>query len=375
MGFESIWGTLNLGTPSKTIEEEDKTIVKKDDVKPADETAAAAADDDDVDDKGTEDKIVVGKAEGKADDAKTDDKTDDKTAAKTATVYSDEQLDSTFELLDSQGILDLDDEEEVDATPEGIAAAVATSIRRGIDKGLSEAPESVKRLYTHLQGGGSEEDFEFIKAVEPWSEMNEDDEDNQRLALTEFYLSQEMTLEEAEEEVEDVIASGKLERKSATAFKSLIAKEAATKVARQEATAATSKANNKKADDEIAALKTKIKGIDSIAGFKMTDVRKKEFEDYLFKVDGKTGKTQLQRNMSDEDRKLKIAFLDYVEFNQADITKEVENTLTQTRKRKLTRYSGKTAANSNSSITVKKDVVNKGKIVFPSIFSPEPDKK
>jgi len=369
MGFESIWGTLNLGTPSKAIEEEDKTTIKKDDVKPADETAAAA-EDDDVD-KGTEDKIVVGKAEGKADDAKTDDKT----AVKTATVYSDEQLDSTFELLDSQGILDLDDEEEVDATPEGIAAAVATSIRRGIDKGLSEAPESVKRLYTHLQGGGSEEDFEFIKAVEPWSEMNEDDEDNQRLALTEFYLSQEMTLEEAEEEVEDVIASGKLERKSATAFKSLIAKEAATKVARQEATAATSKANNKKADDEIAALKTKIKGIDSIAGFKMTDVRKKEFEDYLFKVDGKTGKTQLQRNMSDEDRKLKIAFLDYVEFNQADITKEVENTLTQTRKRKLTRYSSKTAANSNSSITVKKDVVNKGKIVFPSIFSPGPDKK
>ena len=78
----------------------------------------------------------------------------------------------------------------------------------------------------------------------------------------------------------------------------------------------------------------------------------------------------MQENMSSEDRRMNIAFLDFVDYTKADLKKEVQTEVTKTRKKKLTRYSDKGVRGSNSSksVTTKTDV-NKGKVVFPSMFS------
>lgn len=354
MSFDTIWG--NIEFPSQEEEPSKNT-----------ESAPVKSESEESEAEGAED-------QENSDDAEKDEKpkeTEDATDVEDSKIeYSDDQLDAAFDILDSQGILDLDDDEEVDASPEGIAAAVASTIRKRVAKELETAPDSVKRLFTHLQNGGSEEDFEFVSSAEDWSEMNEDDEDNQKLAYTQLLINQGMTVEEAEEEVEEAVSSGKLEKKSALAFKALIKLEEEEKLKKVEDSKLADKKAREKADKDIEDLKAKINAIDDIAGFKMTEDRTKAFEDYLFKIDKKTGKTQLQLNMADEDRKLKIAFLDFIEFNKGDISKEVETELTKTRKRKLTRHKNKTAANSNSSKTVTPETKNTGKIVFPSIFSP-----
>ena len=362
MNFDTIWGDIELpGAVTKPAAEGDKSKVEPDKPKEKPEEQEEEEQEEEQEEQDQGEKEEEKSPEGSADT--------EKSKIPPKATYSDEDLDKTFEILDSQGVLDLDDDEEVEATPEGIAGAIASTIRKGVAKELSSAPESVKRLYEHLSKGGSEEDFEFISAPEEWAEMNEDDEDNQKLAFTQMLINQGMSVEEAEEEVEEAVLNKKLEKKSALAFKALIKAEEETKDQRAEALKNADKLAAKKAEEDIEKLKTKIKTIDNIAGFKMTPDRQSKFEDYLFKVDKKTGKTQLQLNMSDEDRKLKIAFMDFVEFNQDDITKEVETDLTKTRRRKLTRFKNKTASNTNSSKTVKTAAKSTGKIVFPSIFS------
>jgi hypothetical protein len=284
--------------------------------------------------------------------------------------FSEDELDRTFQFLDSQGILDLDDDEEFDATPEGIASAVATTIRKRVDAEFAGAPEAVKGLYNHLRAGKDIQDFDFVAPQDAWSEMNEDDEDNKKMAVAEFLILQGVDPEDVDEEVADLFESGKLDKKAELAFKTLIKKEGTDKTAKTEAKALSDKAAEDKAIQEIEDIKTKIDSAETMANFKMTDERKAAFKDYLFKENKKTGKSQFQENMNSEDRKLKIAFMDFVEFTQDDITKELSTDLTKSRAKKLTRFRNARTENKNSSaqtVTSGKEA-KKGTMKIPSIF-------
>ena len=77
----------------------------------------------------------------------------------------------------------------------------------------------------------------------------------------------------------------------------------------------------------------------------------------------------MQQNMADDSRRLQIAFMDFINYNKEDISKEISTGLTKTRKKKLARYSDKSVSNANSSASVKtKTNAGKGKIKFPTIF-------
>ena len=377
MAFKAFWGDMNFGEGSSTgaplevdkknsagssakvnvkvdSEEEEITTSKKEEEEEEEEDEGGRTPTASTDSKETPSSEDKDKDKDRKEDE--DEKLD----------FSEDELEKAFQLLDSQGILELDDDVELDATPEGIAEAVAMTIRKKVDAEFAGAPDAVKGLYNHLRAGKAIEDFDFVSPQDAWSEMNEEDEDNKKMAVAEFLILQGVDPEDVDEEVEDLLSSGKLDKKAELAFKTLIKKEGADKVAKTEAKAASDKA-----DKEIEDIKSKIDSSTSMANFKMTAERKTAFKDYLFKENKKTGKSQFQENMNSEDRKLKIAFMDFVEFTQDDITKELSTNMTNTRAKKLTRFRNSRSDNKNSSaqtVTTGKDA-KKGNLKIPGIFS------
>ncbi|KKL91503.1 hypothetical protein LCGC14_1894020, partial [marine sediment metagenome] len=103
------------------------------------------------------------------------------------------------------------------------------------------------------------------------------------------------------------------------------------------------------------------------------DKEKREaFKTYLFTPNKRTGQTQMQENMADEKRRMTIAFLDFVNYTKADLTKEEITKLTKKRKKKLVQFTDKNVENKNSSASVKtKTDAGKGKLIIPSIFGPK----
>jgi hypothetical protein len=362
--FASIWGDLEVGhvtqkdetakvEPKKEIPTDDDTIQTKD--------SKVDTEDDDVIVKKTETKIET-KVE-----AKTEDEPED-------LVFEDEEIEKTYNLLIDEGVLpEPEDEDDFDISPAGLADAIAAVTRKNLAAEIAAIPESVQQFYGHVMDGKDPSSFKLQTAI-VWDDINLENEANQELALTQFYVNQGMSAEEAQEEIEDVKVAGKLERKADVARESLVKIQEANATARKEKEDVSTAKQQKEADDEINALKKTIDDSKSIAGFELDDKKRAAFKKYLFDQKPRTGKTQMQENMSSEDRRMNIAFLDFVDFTKADIKKEVETEITKKRKKKLARYSDKGVRGSNSSksVTTKIDS-NKGKVVFPSMFNVQSD--
>ena len=220
MSFKSIWGDIDVAA--------DKIIPAKEEEKVKPEDTSKKGSENQEEEQEEEEEEGKGKPEGD-DTPPADPKPKKEDENTTPTTYSEDDLNKTFELLDSQGVLDLDDEEEIDATPEGIASAVAASIRKGIQKELSSVPDAVRDLFNHIKEGKSASDFHLKDDVELWSEMDDEEEENQKLAVMEFLLSQGVDQEDLEEELEEIVEGGRLEKKAAIAFKALIKKDETTK--------------------------------------------------------------------------------------------------------------------------------------------------
>lgn len=366
--FASIWGDLTVGsvTPATEPSEEEKKAAEEAEAKKAEEEAvAAAAEEQEEEEENSEEETAEEKAarEKAAEEAAEAAKEDDPIE------YEEDDVNKAFTILLDEGVLDEADAEEFEATPEGFADAVSSTVRKKFQEELSKIPQTVQNFYAHVIAGNDPAEFKPKKEI-VWADADVTDEDTQKASLRQLYVNQGMTIEEADEEIEDVEAAGKLEKKAGIAIASLTTlEEKRKKTEAEEAAKAQTKAE-KAQQAEIDGINKLIDESDEFAGFKLDDKKRKGFKDYLFKVQPRSGKTQLQINMADEERKLKVAFLDFVEYNKEDLKKEVGQELTKKRKKKLSRFTSKNAKNTNGSRTVSTPgkSENKGSIKFPTMF-------
>jgi len=361
--FPSIWGDLNVGSviPKEESKEEPKKATPPTD---DDDTIESAAGDEEeeeivatVDKKGEEDEEVDGKPKEKEEEK--EEKIE----------YDEAEIERAYNLLIDQGVLPEPKEgDEFDITPTGLADSVSASVRQMLADEIAAIPPSVQQYYAHVMEGKDPGSFKVDMPID-WDDMNLEEDENKEAALLQFYVNQGMSQEDAQEEVDDVRTAGKLDKKAEVARESLVKIQNANKTDKAARDAKAESDAAKKADDEIEALKATIDSAKAIAGFELDPKRKEAFKEYLFKINKRTGKTQMQENMSNEDRRLNIAFLDFVNYNKEDLKKEVTTDLTKSRKKILTRYSDKGVKGSNSSksITTKTDT-KKGKLAFPTIF-------
>lgn len=368
--FSSIWGDLEVGsvTPAsppddgkkKPEEEEEVQTTKTETEEEEEETEESAA-------SGSESGEGSEEEEGSKEKPKDSDKGK---GAEDTYEFTDDDVSKAYDILRTEGVLELNDDdlEEIENTPQGIADAVAITVRNKMEKEFSAIPQEVRQFYEHMMQGKDPAEFQVQKAFS-WEEADISDDNVKKSALKQLYLDQGMTEQDAEDEVEDVVGSDKYDLKAERAIEVLAKKEAKLKEAQAEQRRKEEKKVQEEQAREIKQIESLIDSADEMAGFKMTDKRKKGFKDYLFKINPRTGKTQMQENMSSEDRKLKIAFLDYVSYTKADLEKEVKNEVTKERKKKLSSYTDKNVSSTNSSRSVEPQKKgSKGSIKFPSIF-------
>jgi len=283
--------------------------------------------------------------------------------------FTETDAEKMFAVLDSEGVLEIGDDDEFDSSRQGIADMVATTVRNKVAKEMQNIPTEVSEFYYHVKKGGSYKDFVPQHLETDWNDADMSDPDTQVLAMKQYLALQGLDNEEIATEIDELVESGKISGRSEKASVALAKKQ--TKDAATQAAADKQKAAKDEEDRqaEIDGINKIIDDSKEIAGFELDDKRRAGFKDYLFKVNKRTGKTQMQENMNDDERRLKIAYLDFVEFSKDDLEAEVKTKLTRKRKKALSRHKDTNmqggGRKSLDQKTKKNDVK---KINFPTIF-------
>lgn len=297
-------------------------------------------------------------------------KKDDEGEGESDYEFTEDDVSKAYTMLLDEDVLEFDENGEFDSTPAGLADAVAATVRKKLADEISAIPPVVQQFYAHVMDGGNPKEFE-VPVQNNWAEVLQTDENNQKAAYAEFLRRQNVEEAAITDEVEDAIERGVLNKKASVAFSSLISQQEQLDKARAEREQKVQKEAEDKRNQEIEQLNKTIDDMDEFAGFKLDDKKKSAFKNYLFKQNPRDGKTQMQKNMNDADRRLRLAFLDFMDYNRKDFEKDITTKVTKTRKKTLSRYSDQGTGNKNSSRVVKtKEQANrnKGRIKFPTIF-------
>lgn len=285
--------------------------------------------------------------------------------------YTDDDVSKAFGMLEEEGVLELTEDDEFEASKGGLADAIAATVRNKLKKEIEAIPSVVQEFYAHVTKGGDASSFTSGGSQELWEDYDITTEENQKEILKASYLQQGMTEEEAAEEIED-IAEGKMQRKAEIAQSALSKVQKAQSKAKTAAETKRVADADKKRNSEVSDLKSDIDKLDELAGFKLDKEKKDNFKKYLFDINPRTGKSQMQENMSNPEERMRIAFLDFVNYTMADLEKEVKSKMTKTRKKKLSRFTDTSTKNKNNSAAVKTKLdKGKGGLVIPSIFGPQ----
>jgi len=387
--FTSIWGDLTVGsvTPAPAGNEAAQAAASQAPAKAkneldADDTSSVDNEEDDdivatITPAAKKDGEEPEGGEGKPKDAAAPEgETNEEKAAREAEeqkakdvlTFSDDDIAKAYTMLLDEGVLELDEADEFEQSVSGIGDAVAATVRNKLKAEIAAIPPVVQDFYAFVMEGKDPKSWQVPTQMK-WADADLTDVEVQKASLKALYLDQGMTEEDADEEIQDAIAADKLEKKAAIAVTALVKKDEELEAKKAKAEEAQRELEKKKQLKEIADIEKSIDDADEYAGFKLDEKKKQAFKDYLFKVNPRTGKTQLQENMANPDRKMTVAFLDFVNYTKADLEKEVADGLTRDRKKKLARFTDKNLGNKNSSQTVTTNVnKNKGKIKFPTIF-------
>ena len=144
--------------------------------------------------------------------------------------------------------------------------------------------------------------------------------------------------EEILEDVKDFTEGGLIAKKANRALaklKQLQVKERAKLLADQEK---ASEEKEKEYNNFLTSLKDDIETREEIAGFPISKKVKKDFYDYITKVDRKTGKTRLvSYSEADEDSQIKMAWLYYNKFDFSQVEKKARTKATSSLRANLER--------------------------------------
>lgn len=359
--FDSFWGGMDLDSSVAPAEEEKKTPEEIEAETEAAEAAKAkppaSEDEDETDEEKAAAKALADEAAKKPEEE--EEELD----------FSEDDVSKAYTMLEEEGVLTLTEEDEFESSPKGLADAISATVRNKVNAQINDLPDDVKGLYFHLQEGKPLEDYVKAAAPSSWSEFDITEDDSKIAAIRAHLVLQGLDEEDIIEELEDIEVTGKMDKKAELALKALTKDEEVRTADKEKVKAARIKEAADEAKAEALQIQKTIDEAEEMAGFKLDDAKKQEFKDYLFKTNTRSNKTQMQENMADKNRRLRIAFLDFVDYTKADLEKSVKTELTKKRKKKLTKWTDKNAQGSNNSATVKTPKeAKKGKIAFNSVF-------
>lgn len=265
----------------------------------------------------------------------------------------EEGLSKTFNeiasYLEEEELMFLEDDKTFDATPEGFKKMLEENFNSYKDK----LEEEFKNRELAIRN-------EYEKSNAPKiSEMDPSDEYDAIDMLQKYYLEIGFTEDEAADKLKQVKELGDLEKEAKVAQRYLGKQEAEREELERKRQEEEEASKQKQIEDYISAVKSEIDEMEEMSGFKLTNKMKKDFKDYLFKFD-KDGMTEAQKASKDPKRRLKLAFLDFVDYNKKDFEIKAKTELANEYTKKNSRFTSKQAKTKGANIRKEGDQPDEG---------------
>lgn len=228
--------------------------------------------------------------------------------------------------LDNEGLVEFEDSEDLEDSPELIFESVKKTIEKGIEEYKNSIPDKAKNLIEYLEKGGDIDKYlETIQKPFDLKAIDLESESDQELVMREFLKTQDYTPEEINETINDAKESLILEKQAAIAAKKLdkiFSKKSEALIAEQEQAQELQK---QQYTEYISNINNTIESSSELAGLPLTNKEKEAFKNYLLAVD-KQGLTQYQKEVNENPIKtqLELAYLKFMKYDFSKAMKQGE---------------------------------------------------
>lgn len=232
--------------------------------------------------------------------------------------------------LAEEGVIDYEASEEDDNSIELISNAVTNTAKSMLEEYKESIPEQGRKFLDYLEKGGDPNKFFETISSSKVTDLDIEDESNQKRIISEYLKLSDYSDEEIAETLQDYEDGLILEKQAKLASKRLgkiYEKEEEKLIKSQEESI---KAEQKKFDEYVNTIKTSIDSADSLAGLKISKAEKKSLQSYILDKD-KTGLTQWQKDLQENatQTQLELAFLKMKKFNFENITAKTKTDITK----------------------------------------------
>lgn len=244
----------------------------------------------------------------------------------------------TLSFLATEGILDLDDDDEFEDSKEGLVEAVQLHIKKEQEKFEANLPEEEKELLMFIKNGGTAKDFLETKNEIDYSDIDlegdtEDVQRNKFNIVIDHLVSIGYEYEEAVDQAKSTLEAGNLDKQAKIAQKKLIEFSKKSNEQKIESLKAEKAKKLEEQAKQQEDYKKTVLSTRSLKGFEIKEKEAQNLYDFITKVD-KQGVTPLQKVMTEEN-KLTFAWLLMNGFDLKKLEQKATTEVTQKIKQKL----------------------------------------
>lgn len=240
---------------------------------------------------------------------------------------SDYSFKALATYLSDEGIIDFEDSEDLEDSPELLFQSVQKTIEAEIKNYKESIPEVGKKFLEYLEKGGDPSKF-IEAAAQPidFKSLDLEDTNIQKQVVSEYLKTQDYTQEEIDDLLQDYEDSLILEKQATLAAKKLEkihSKKLDQLTADQEAAV---EAQKEQAAKYVNTLTTTIDSSEQLGGLEVTKKDKDAFKAYLLQTD-KNGLTQYQKDINEDPVKtqLELAYLKFKKFDFGKVAKTAKS--------------------------------------------------
>lgn len=248
-------------------------------------------------------------------------------------------FDSLVESLEKEELMFLDEDKVYEPTPEGFQQMLKDNMEAQKTKLEKEFAEKEAKL---------REEFENEQTVK-FADLDPSDEEHAMVMLTQYYQLTGFTEDEIKDKLSEVKTLDNVEKEAKVAQRFLVKEEQKLEALEKQQEAKKEADRQAEIDTYIAEVKAQIDAMDEVAGLKLDEKTKGKVKDYLFKVD-KDGLTQAQKASKDPQRRLKLAILDFMDYNKKDIEVKVKSELANEYSKKVSRFTSKNVSSKGTTV-------------------------
>ena len=259
--------------------------------------------------------------------------------------------------MSEKNILDLNDDDNIE-TEEDLERVQERTIQKRVNSYKEALPEDGQKFLEFIEAGGKPSDFhKYYYGDNSFENFSIESEEDQKYAITEALKLEGYSEEEIEDEINDAVDLGKLEKKAQTHLKKLQKVEKDQKAHLLEAQKSYAAEQEAKRNLEWKSFKDGLFEKEAIGGFKITPKAKSDLWDYMTKVvDKKTGETAYNKDSdANEDARYVFAYLLKNKWDVKSLERMVETKVTGNLRGKLGNFTDSRNKIRGGNVSAKKE--------------------